>query len=47
MSPETHKATSYRSLPVHNLDTDNMKNASRPGCTFLELIANEVWGELF
>lgn len=30
-----------------NLGTDEMKNASGPGCTFLELIANEVWGELF
>lgn len=47
MSPETYKTTRYL-LPVHvNLDTDNMKNASRSGCTFLELIANEVWGELF
>lgn len=28
-------------------NTDDVKNAGRSGCSFLKLITNEVWGELF
>lgn len=40
--------THYLPFPAYaNLGTDEMKSASGSGCTFLELIANEVWDELF